>query len=267
MFKRSTIKRNSIIRRSSFGSNRKVACIADNNNKNNNNDEMNDESKNKYNNSNNNSNKTNHNTTKKEPQRIKTTSKTHPSGKEGSTNKRNTMKRRGGISTTPCVEERENTGFSTSLPASEGSITSRSVPRRGGVVLTSSAIVHLRDEKIVKNESMKRNEGGIIDKIPIFRPEDRVTPSKMDIIIDIEKGFYVDHGANDIFLAILRTYFVDKYSEASSKTHRGIILSTILDEIYSRRMKFLWKNYSEQHFILDDDMIILRYIKSTLKKL
>ena len=56
------------------------------------------------------------------------------------------------------------------------------------------------------------------------------------------------------------------YAEVVSEIHRGIILNTAIDDIYSRGFKFIWRSSSGALKVLKDDVIILKQIKSLLKR-
>jgi hypothetical protein len=196
---------------------------------------------------------------------------------------KNKMKRRYGICSSSIHETPRNN------PSNETEVLRRNASRRGGVVFTSSPILPINTfngKRLIMNENNNWKDGGI-DMLRLkestfgnkkeqknklcahFHPEDEVkTPSEMDIIIDVEKSFDVDYGCNVTFLAILRTYYADRYLEATSKTHKTILLNIILDEVYHRGFKFLWKSPKlEQYFAMKDEVIILKHIRLALKKM
>lgn len=196
---------------------------------------------------------------------------------------KNKMKRRCGISSSSIDVTPRN------APSHETEGLRRNASRRGGVVFTSSPILPINTfdgKRLIMNGNTNWKDGGIDmlrlkesnlgnkkeeknDLYADFRPEDEVkSPSEMDIIIDVEKSFDVDHGCNMTFHAILRTYYADRYSEATNKTHKTILLNIILDEVYHRGFKFLWKSQkSDQCFVMKDEVIILKHIRLALKKM
>jgi hypothetical protein len=155
------------------------------------------------------------------------------------------MQRRGGIGTRSVTDERP---FIQSL-------NERNVLRRGAIIMDK---VPMRQRRTIETE---------IDDVA-FTPQDEVTsPSHMHIIIDANSGFDSDHDGNKTFYEILRAYYATKYSEAIDKTHRRILLHTILDDMYNRGFNFVWKNRQEKCFALKDDLIILQNIRSALKQI
>ncbi len=170
----------------------------------------------------------------------------------------------------------------------------RSFPRRGAVILKSNEILprirlvstnHDEGQQRQgyyttesKNENFDSSEDTLGD---LFHPsdisnadifpnenEDRTvvqSTSQMDIIIDKKKGFYVEHGGNSTFIEILQTCYADMYLEATSKTHRRIILNTILAEMNDRGFRFL-VSHKNKHYIVQDEMLILRKIRSVLRE-
>ena len=128
-------------------------------------------------------------------------------------------------------------------------------PRRGGVVLPVSSIsistTDMKDDFETCLNSTSKTEQKISDT---------------HIVIDQKLGFHIDHEGNDIFFAILDTYYTNMYAEVVSEIHRGIILNTAIDDIYSRGFKFIWRSSSGALKVLKDDVIILKQIKSLLKR-
>lgn len=165
----------------------------------------------------------------------------------------------------------------------------RTFPRRGAVVLNSKEIV----SQIRRSSNQKKNLKSTIqvnerissfqttiddflyhsdiNDTGCFRSKDKEivqhkhNTSQMDIVVDKERGFYADFERNLAFIEILRTCFVDMYIEAKSKTHRQILLNTILAHMYDRGFRFLIK-HKEKYHIIEDEIFILKKIRSVMRK-
>ena len=126
--------------------------------------------------------------------------------------------------------------------------------RRGGIVLNSSSIsISSSSYDDNKNEQQEYHTK-------------KSSLSDTHILIDQQFGFDVDHEGNDKFIAILDAYYTDMYAEADSKIHRGIILNTVIEDIYARGFKFVWRSSRGAYKVLNDDLVIMKQIKSLLKR-
>ena len=86
------------------------------------------------------------------------------------------------------------------------------------------------------------------------------------IIIDNKTGFDSNHEGNQLFLAILHTYYSEMYENASSCiTYRRLILNVVLDDMYSRGFRFLWRE-NGKYVKIHDNMVILKRIRKKLKE-
>ena len=110
-------------------------------------------------------------------------------------------------------------------------------------------------------ESNKKNELSTLSK----HQNEVANLPNIYIIIDKQLGFNIDHEGNALFLAILDAYYTDMYAEAMSQIHRGIILNMAIDDMCSRGFKFVLRSRGK-HFRLEDDIVILKQIKSLLKQ-
>ena len=164
--------------------------------------------------------------------------------------------------------------------------------RRGGVVLSGTSIKNLFEEEEFGEEIKDKNEQNSASstyetllvkedktehnlkptkkkkEIPTLskHPNNISSLSDTHIIIDKELGFNINHEGNALFLAIIDAYYTDIYAEAVSGVHRGIILNTAVDDIYSRAFKFVWRSKGKYSMLKDDD-IILKKIKLLFKEI
>eukprot|EP00551_Chaetoceros_affinis_P011004 CAMPEP_0203662204 /NCGR_PEP_ID=MMETSP0090-20130426/252_1 /ASSEMBLY_ACC=CAM_ASM_001088 /TAXON_ID=426623 /ORGANISM="Chaetoceros affinis, Strain CCMP159" /LENGTH=223 /DNA_ID=CAMNT_0050524961 /DNA_START=61 /DNA_END=732 /DNA_ORIENTATION=- len=201
------------------------------------------------------------------------------------------MRRRGGVRSKNIDSEERQSSHDSCQSIDVG----RSFARRGAVILNSKEIVpqiqlHSSSDSRKQKSSTAQQEASLSENFHLslntlddfFDPysggedddtsfhcedDDRAIQhtSEMDILIDKKKGFHVDYEGNTTFIEILRTHFADMYSEARSKTHRRIILSTILAEMDDRGFRFLLI-HNNQYYFIQDELFILRKIRKVLRE-
>lgn len=190
-----------------------------------------------------------------------------------------TMRRRRGVRS-----ESIEKGQSSSHDCQPSNVD-RTFPRRGAVLLNLKEISQIQhrssNQMKMENRPMQMNENfpsertlddcsyhSNINDIGSFCSKDKEVvhhTSQMDIVIDKERGFHVGFERNLAFIEILRTCFVDMYFEAQSKTHRRILLNTILADMYDRGFRFLLEHKGKYH-IIEDEIFILKKIRSVIRK-
>lgn len=157
----------------------------------------------------------------------------------------------------------------------------RLIRRRNGIILsapkTKQAAQSIEEDDKLNIESSKGNPS--VDQITgiqeMMTHDQRQKQSqeqictvitKNHVIIDRDSGFDNSHEGNRLFLDILHTYYSEMYTDVSSSiTHRRLVLNIVLDDMYSRGFKFIWKE-NGIYFKIHDETVILKKIREKLKQ-